>query len=288
VTRVSVHEGQKVSAGDVIATVDEAVPQEAMRQAEAGRVQAVAAEANANSTLDRTKALVARGIAATQELDDANARAQAAHAASAAASASLDLARKTLGRVVLRSSFDGTVTRIWRGDGSLVDGTAATPILELAASGGREFVADATESELVLIRGGQAAHAVLSADGSELDGVVLARSSALDSATGLGTVRIGLGASPADVPIGSYGRVIIHTRRRQGVSILPAAALRGAVADGAEVVVCKSGKAEVRELKVGWRDEQRFEVVSGLKPDERVAVDHVLGLESDTQLRQLP
>ena len=39
------------------------------------------------------------------------------------------------------------------------------------------------------------------------------------------------------------------------------AALRGAVLDGAEVVLCKNGKAEVRQVKSGYRDAERFEVV---------------------------
>jgi hypothetical protein len=60
--------------------------------------------------------------------------------------------------------------------------------------------------------------------------------------------------------------------------------MRGAVADGAEVVVCKDGKAEVREVKVGWRDDERVEITNGLAAGERVALDHVLGLETDSPI----
>jgi hypothetical protein len=67
---------------------------------------------------------------------------------------------------------------------------------------------------------------------------------------------------------------------------LPAAALRGAVLDGAEIVVCKDGKADVRTAKVGYRDDRRFEILDGVAPGERVAIDHVLGLETGAPIRE--
>jgi hypothetical protein len=79
---------------------------------------------------------------------------------------------------------------------------------------------------------------------------------------------------------------VITLGHRDGVLTLPASALRGAVADGAEVAVCKDGKAALREVKVGWRGEDRFEVVEGVAAGERVAVDHVLGLEDDTPIAE--
>jgi hypothetical protein len=68
------------------------------------------------------------------------------------------------------------------------------------------------------------------------------------------------------------------------VLVVPAEAMRGAVADGAEVVVCKDGKADVRTVKVGWRDDKRVEIAEGLAAGDRVATDHVLGLETDAPI----
>jgi RND family efflux transporter MFP subunit len=264
--------------------VDEAPSRDALRQAEAAQVQAESAEVNANTTLDRAKAIVARGIAAKQELDDAVARAEAAHASVASARAATDLARRTLGRVQVHSSFDGVVTRIWRGPGAIVDGTAATPIVQLAAATGVEFVADATDRDLARIAEGQSAHGELSMGDAEFTGTVRIRSSALDPATGLGLVRITLDKTDASYPIGAFGRVVITVRHRDAVSVLPATALRGAVADGAEVAVCHDGKAAIHTVKVGWRDATRFEPLEGVAPSDKVAVDHVLGLEDGTEL----
>ena len=288
VVEVLAREGQRIAAGDPVARVEGGASRDALRQAEAAVDQARAAEQNANTTLDRTKALVARGIAARQELEDAVARAEAGRAGVSSANAAADLARRTLGRVEVRSSFAGVVTKIWRGAGAIVDGTAATPIVQLAASGGTEFVGETTTAELVSVVAGQPATGTL--DGrATFEGNVRVRALALDPTTGLGTVRIEVNPGDAgapQLPLGAFGRAVITLRHRKDVLLVPVAALRGAVADGSEVVVCKDGKASLRAVHVGWRGPETVEVASGLVPGELVAVDHVLGLEDGTAIAE--
>jgi RND family efflux transporter MFP subunit len=285
---VLVHEGQRVQAGDVAANVDDLASRDAVRQAEAALAQARAAELNANATLERTQALVARGIAARQELDDATAKAETEKQSVIAAVAALDLSRKTLGRVQVRVAFGGVVTRVWRGPGAIVDGTAATPIAQIAAATGAEFVADATERDLARIVSGRAARVQLAPGAPSLTGTVRAVSSALDPSTGLGLVRVSLEQTPGTFLMGAQGRVAIAIQHRESVLLLPTAALRGAVADGAEIVLCTPKGASLRSVQVGYRDDQHFEVTQGLGPDEKVAVDHVLGLDNGTQLVEAP
>lgn len=288
IVEVLVHEGQTVRAGDVAASVDDLASRDAVRQAEAALAQASAAELNAQATLARTQALVARGIAARQELDDATAKAETEKQSVAAGQAALDLARRTLGRVQVRIAFGGIVTRVWRGPGALVDGSAATPIAQVAASLGAELVADATERDLAQVSVGQRAQIQLSPGAPALSGSVRALSSALDPSTGLGVVRVSLTDAPASLLMGAHGRVTIFTKHRDSVPLLPAQALRGAISDGAEVVVCSGNTATVRAVTVGYRDERQFEVSSGLAADDKVAIDHVLGLDTGTALVQAP
>ncbi len=292
VLRVTVREGDRVAPGTVVAVIDGSASRDAVRQADAALVQAKAALSNADATLDRTRQLVARGIAAKQELDDATARSDQARAAVSAAVAASDLARRTLGRVQVQSSFAGVVTRVWRGAGALVDGTAATPVVQLAASDLAEFDADATERELAAIAPGQAARVSLAAGGPPIAGAVSARSTALDPTTGLGLVRVAMTPgrdADAGAPIlGGFGAVTIALGERPGVLVAPAAAIRGAVADGAEIAVCGAGKVEIRAVGVGWRGADRFEVTSGLVEGDRVAIDHVLGLQNDSPIVEGP
>jgi RND family efflux transporter MFP subunit len=285
IARVLVHEGERISAGAIVAAIDDTATRDALKQAEASLVQARSAATNADATLERTRQLVARGIAAKQELDDALSRADQAHASINAASAAADLAQRTLGRVQVRSTFEGLVTHVWRGPGAIVDGTAATPIVQLAAATLAEFDADATERQLADVETGQSASVVLSTGNDPMTGTVHARSTSIDPATGLGLLRIAV-ESKAPVLLGAFGLATIKVAERHGVLVIPSNALGGAVADGASIAVCKDGKADVRSIKVGWRDDKRIEVLGGLSEGERVAVDHVLGLETGSTIEE--
>src|SRR5262249_3164097 len=161
-----------------------------------------------------------------------------------------------------------------------------------------ELVADATERELSRVQEGQKAE-ILFSTGLRFAGTVVARARALDPATGLGTVRIRvetfLGHAVEDKkdddkdkkddehdkkdddkdkkdeapagppPLGSFARATILVAKRDGALVLPASALRGAVADGAEIVLCKAPKVELRTVTVGYRDASRVEIAAGLK-----------------------
>jgi HlyD family secretion protein len=308
VIETRVKEGDRIHKGAIVAIVDDLAPRAAARQADAALARARSAEVAARAALERAKALADKGIASKREVEDAVARADAARAEVDAGLAGLRLASGTLGRVEVRSSFDGVVTRVWRGAGALVDGTAATPIVQLVSTEAVELVADVTERELWRIKEGQKAEITLSMLGTRLEGTVLARSRALDPVNGLGTVRIRIdgpakpaadekkdddkhdekkaddshddGAAPA--PLGAFGKVVIALGHRDGVMVLPLSALRGAVADGSEIAVCKGDKVALRAIEVGYRDDRQIEVLGGLQEGERVATDHVLGLEDDT------
>lgn len=290
VMSVVVKEGDHVAAGDVVALMEDAPTRDLLHQSDAQLAQARAADVNAAATLERTKALVGRGIAARQELEDATAKAAAAREAVAGAGAASDLARRTLGRVQVRAGLGGLVTKVFRGAGALVDGTAATPIVQLAATGGTELVADVTQRELMLLAEGQLAKGALAGEaGAPIAGAVRARPRAIDAATGLGSVRIALTSTGAgEVPVGAFARVVVTTGRHEAALIVPETALRGAVSDGAEVVVCAGDKAELKVVKIGYRDDKRVEILAGIGPDDLLAVDHVLALEDDTPIKRAP
>jgi hypothetical protein len=101
-------------------------------------------------------------------------------------------------------------------------------------------------------------------------------------------VRVVIAGATPDIPLGAFGRIVITLSHRDRVTVLPAVALRGAVFDGAEVLVCKGGRVELRKIDVGFRDDTRVEVQKGIGPDDRVAVDHVLGLDDGTAVKELP
>lgn len=284
---VKVEEGARVKQGTVIATVDDLGPRAAVGEARAGLARARSTKAEADAALARAKTLQAAGITSKADLDAALARADAAAADVAAQEAASGLASGTLGRVEVRSTFDGVVTKVWRGAGAVVDGTAGTPIVEIAADARLEFVADATEPELGLLAMENEASVELSS-GPSVDGRVVALSRALDPKTGLGSVRIALEAKPSlpAVRIGAFGKAKVRASSLPDALSIPRAAMRGAVLDGADVAKCVDGKTALAHVTIGYRDESRVQVLSGLLSTDRVAVGDVLGLADGTPITE--
>ena len=284
ILEVKVEEGTRVKQGAIIAIVDDLGPRAAALQARAGLARAKSSEAEAEAALNRAKTLQSAGIMSKGDLDTAAARATAAAADVAAEAAAAGLASGTLGRVEVRSTFDGVVTKIWRGAGAVVDGTAGTPIVQVAAYAHLEFVAEVTEPELAILEEGD--DAAVELGGRVAKGKVAALSYALDPKTGLGTARIALNSSvdASQVRIGAFGRGRIQARSLAQALSIPRAAMRGAILDGADVAKCVGGKVTLVHVAIGYRDETRLQVLSGLETGDRVATGDVLGLGEGTSI----
>ena len=158
--------------------------------------------------------------------------------------------------------------------------------MQIAQTGGLELQADATQRDLSHIETGQRVQGQV--EQTTFEGTVLLRGVSVDPATGLATVRIAVVSQSGTLPLGAFGTVTVETAKRDGVPTLPTAAIRGAFADGPHVIVCGHGVAEVRAVQVGYRDADRFELTAGLAPGERVAIDHVLGLDDGTRIEPAP
>jgi RND family efflux transporter MFP subunit len=290
ILRVLVREGDAVAAGQEVARLDAAPLADEAAQADAARDKTVAERKNAETTRARVERVFEHGIAARQEVEDAVARADAARAAEGEAGAAARRARRQVERAVIRSPLSGVVVRVMRRPGELVDGTPATPVLEIADPARLELVADAPASDLVrLAKGEHASVTVAALAGASWTGVVAALAPAVDPATGLGTVRITLDASGARrPPIGLLGlaRVAIGTAR--SAVVVPRAAVRAGGAGELEVVLCgKDGAAHVRKIARGLQVDDQAEV-TGVSAGDQVAVDPVLGIADGDPIEIAP
>lgn len=126
ITRIAVAPGDRVEAGDVLATLEDAGAGFALEQAKAAKLQAelmLAARqidlAQAHTQLDRTEILAARNAVSRQAHDDA--RTTAERAANAVAQArqslgnadlSIRVAAERVAELTVRAPLTGTVTRL--------------------------------------------------------------------------------------------------------------------------------------------------------------------------------
>ena len=283
VGQVVVEEGDQVAAGALLATVEDPA-------LAAGSVESRAAVASARATKEAADGEAARqarlfesGIAARRELDEARTKATAAAAELQAADARAGLASTQLARRELRAPRAGTVLHIWRRAGESVDGTAATPLAEVADLSVLEVRAQVAPRSLVRLHEGLTARVQLNGVDAPITATVVRVAPAVDPQTLLGTVRLQLAASATRPPIGSAATAQVVVAQHPGL-LVPAAALRRATSGTDELVVCEGDIAKVRSVTIGQRPAGAAEILTGLTANEQIVVDHVLGLEDGQRL----
>jgi RND family efflux transporter MFP subunit len=283
IAEVKVREGDVVAKGDPLATVDDPALAASLAEAQGAVQTAQAAAVAAKANFDRQQRLETEGIAAHKDVEEAKAREAAADADAAAAQAKLGAADAQLDRARVRAPLAGTVVRVFRHAGELVDGTPSTSIVEVADPSTLELRADAPAVDVVKLLAGDTATVTLDAlPDAPIEARIAAISPAVDAASGLGAVRVVLDKADPHLKIGLAGRAVITVANHPVITV-PAAAVRRNPEGKSEVVVCAGDKAEVRVVDARPSGTARYEI-SGVKDGELVAVTHVLHLEDKSPI----
>jgi HlyD family secretion protein len=287
--QVTVRLGQRVSRGYLLARVDTAPLDDAASAAEAV-VKSASAEAEAKRrAATRTRSLVTRGVLSGEQAETDEAAALSAQAALSQAETARAAASRRRGWASLVAPFDGVIVRVLKQAGEAVDGTPATPVVELAAEHPVEVALDATAAVLSRLAVGQTAEIVVdSAKPVVIPARVTAVAAAVDATTGTGPARIDPTAEDPSLLLGRIVEARIAVAAHEGVLFIPATALRGGAGGTVEVVVVQDHKARVRAVVAGIRDGDRVEIVSGLASGDVVVVDDPVGLADGIDVKDVP
>jgi len=254
VESIAVREGDAVHVGDVVARIERQPLADALVQSQSTLHQAETAAHFADVRLTRVTDLASRGINSQRDIDDATQARDDALAQLASARAEVSVSRRNVGRAELRSPIDGVVIRVMRRAGELVDGTPATPVLEIADPEALELVASAAPEDLVVLHSGAPAHVHFEAlPGRDFTGHIVAVTPAVDPATGVGSVRLVLDEAGTDPPFGLFGQVEVEVAAHSAL-VVPETAVRGGGGTRLEVVVCNGATATVHEVELGISD----------------------------------
>lgn len=281
VAQVAVDVGDHVAAGQLLAVIEDPALPAGSLEAKAAVESAKAQKLAADQEVARQERLVNAGIGARKDLDDAKAKQAAAAAEVAASAARSGLAGAQLARREIRAPRAGVVLHLQRKVGESVDGTANTPIAEIADLSVLELHAQVAPAALTPLREGMPATITVAGADKPISGQVVRVAPAVDPTTLLGLVRIQL-ATADNVKVGVAATGEISIAQRPGLRV-PASALRRSVTGEDQVVVCAGSAASVRDVTVGNRG-SAVEIKDGIKPGESVVVDHVLGLEDGQPL----
>ncbi|MBZ5662161.1 MAG: efflux RND transporter periplasmic adaptor subunit [Acidobacteriia bacterium] len=281
IREIRAQQGDRVQAGQILATIDDAQPRAAVEQAtaavSAAEKEVSAADSDlalAETTLKRYQQLFDKKSVSPQEFDEIKARRQSAEArrdmaraGQAQANAALTQARTSFGYTEVRAPFTGVVT------GKNADaGTMASPGMPLfTLEDSRKYRLEVTvdENSIRIVRAGQSVSVALDAlGGAAISGRVEEIVPAADAASRSFLVKIGL---PPDAHLlsGMYGRARFPTGKRQALLIPQTAIATRGQLQGVYVIDANR-MSGLRYVTLGKASGPQVEVLSGLEDGETI------------------
>jgi RND family efflux transporter MFP subunit len=304
IRHINVDIGDKVKAGQVLATLDipellaqvqgaDASVRQSQEQINRARSDVVRAQANYeayHSAAGRLEqASKARpGLIAQQELDDALAKDRAAAAQVDAAKAALSATRQQLGvsqadrqhysslaeysRII--APFNGTVTWRYADAGTLIQaGTSnagSAPVVKVAEVETLRLRLPVPESLAPYIRVGNPASVYVDAIAKTFKGMVARSAGALDPLTRTMQVEIDLPNRTGELAPGMYAQVTLHVAHSGESVAAPLQAVEQTAAQPFVLLVDSANKIEKRNVRVGISTAKLVELLSGVKEGDRI------------------
>lgn len=287
ITQINVDVGQSVGRGTLIATIeDDEIRQQIERSkasiavADASIAQREAELSNAKVELDRRKQLVKDGVLSQQELDGLEMRhrvaasqlelARAQRRQTEAEQRELNI-RQSQTRVF--SPIAGIVARRNLDLGAMAG--ANTPIVTIVSVTPMVILANAAEQDISRIKKGAQVNVTIdSLPGQKFNGRVMRISPLLDPQTRNGQVEIEIPNTGGALKGEMFARVELNLGSERDTLLLPRDALvyRG---EKPGVFTIEADKAKFLEVETGMAQEDKVEVLGGLKLGDKVITQGV-------------
>lgn len=274
VLRVLAFTGKKVKRGELLAQIDpqDFEIQSRADQAEIARLRSLLAQAE--RLVERQQKLVAQGFISQNALDDAMAQRNALRESIAAATARAEQTRRSLGKTRVVAPIDGEIEVQIVAAGDYVK--VGDPLFKLVGTGRLHAHLPLPEASAPSIRPGlkvrlsapSAPQKTVEARIDEIRPTVGAQNRALDAIVKFDNDGSFRGGGSVN------GRIVLAVREKalmvpeQSVVLRPAGKVVYALVE-------QDGRllAQQRRVETGVRQDGYYEIVKGLAPGERIAVD---------------
>lgn len=281
-----VNVGDTVAPGQVLARLDPADEENALRSAEAAQTAAGAQFSEARSNYQRQRQLYERAFLARAGLERAEQVMTSAQSAFDAADAQVGIARRRLDDTVLEADAGGVVTAVGAEAGEVV--TPGRRIVQVARDGGKDAVFDVPAAIVTASPPDPEVSIRLSLNpGVSATGRVREIAPRVDPATGTIRVRVGLIDPPEELRLGSTVNGRVHFGGYGGIE-LPASALTSA--DGAPavwIVDMNTGTVSLRPVEVTRFTPSSVGISNGVQIGDRVVTAGVQALRPGQKVRLL-
>jgi len=255
VAKVEAEEGDRVSAGQELMRIGNEEYLYRLREAEANR-------AKLKAKYDRLANMVEQHLVSVEEFETARSELESAQAQE-------DLARLTFSYTTVTAPFAGTVVRRNIDLGQNV--SPGDPLYTVADFHPLRARIHVPAREFRQLEKDQPVELILDSSGVHLQGRITLISPVIDATSGTIKVTVEIDEFPDGVRPGDFAQVKVQTQKREGRVLVP----REAVVreKGEDVVyVAQDGRASMRVVEVGFRDDQSAEILSGVEEGEQVVV----------------
>ncbi len=273
---INVDFGDRVKAGQLLATIEIPELQDELDNAIATRQKAEAEHKNAGLVYSRLRAVNKDhpNLVAQEDLDTAESRDADTSAAIAAAKADVEKYQTLLAYTKITAPFDGVVTRRYTDPGSMIQaGTAsqAMPLLRLSDNYrlrldfpvSVDYVQDVRVGDPVDVR-------IDSLGGKTFTGKVSRFTQRVDETTRTMVVEMEVDNPSLELIPGMYATVVLKTEQRPNAIAIPTEAVAGG--KSTVYVVNANDEVEQRTVTLGLETPTKYEVLSGLKEGDLVLI----------------
>ncbi len=264
-------EGDLVSAGQLLLTLDNDEYLYRLRQAEA-------AAANLRARFQRLERMLQDDLVSDEEF-------MAARSDYEKAVADEGLARLNLSYTRVRAPFAGRITARRVDVGQYVTpGTELVTVADVQPLLARVHV---PARQFRSLRVGQSVRLVLDSDRQALTGRIRLVSPVIDPQTGTIKVTVEVTDVPPDIRPGDFAEIRIETDRHTDTVLVPRSAV---ITDKTEqvVYVVRDARAERRVVTLGYLDDEHAEILDGVAAGEPVVVRGQRSLKPGSPVRVVP
>lgn len=264
---VNANVGDAVRKGQVLAEFVRETTQADTLQARASLMQAEASYLNAKADADRARAIENTGALSPSQVAQYLTQEKVTLAQWESAKAVLAATEVRLGNTRVLAPDDGVISARSATVGAVVG--AGQELFRLVRQGRLEWRGEVTPSEVGRVKIGQLVR-VTSATGREVEGKVRAIAPAANPQTRNILVFVDL-PRHAELKAGTFARGVFDLGLAEALTVASASVV---VRDGHNYVfvIDAQGRADQRKVQTGRRVGERVEVLEGLRPGERVAV----------------
>jgi RND family efflux transporter MFP subunit len=260
-----------VPKGAVILRIRDTRQRAAVSQAKAALSEAQARRREAHSEHGRLSKVYVKGLVSKAELDRVAAALEAADARLESAHARLDDAEEQLTHTVVRAPYSGIVIGRRVEVGETVN--PGTPLITGLSLERLRVVVNVPQRQIEAVRAGASAEVILS------NGVVEKSDDLVffpyaDPSSNTFKVRVNLTTGVSGLFPGMFAKVAFIVGETERLLVPLGAVVRRSELTGV-YVIDRKGRASLRQVRLGRRIDRRMEVLAGLEPGERVALDTV-------------